>query len=210
MKNIVTAIRVSIIATLSLTVVVSFIYPVVVWGAAQALFSYKANGSLIDKDGKVIGSRLLGQSFSAPKYFHTRPSAAGKGYDAANSGGSNLGPISDKFLNGAPADPKAQPPVDAFAGLKQRVEEYRKVNGLSPEVKIPADAVTASASGLDPHISPRNAELQLPRVAKERGLSEDAVKKLVDEYTEKPDLGLLGEPGVNVLRLNLALDGSRT
>lgn len=209
MKSLLTSLRISVIATLVLTLLVSVVYPAAVWGFAQALFGGKANGSLVEKDGKVVGSALLGQTFSSPQYFHTRPSAAGKGYDAAASSGSNLGPISDKFLNGIADNPETKDADESFAGLKQRAEAYRKVNGLAPEAKIPADAVTASGSGLDPHISPRNAELQLPRVARERGLSEDAVRKLVSDFTDKPSLGILGEPGVNVLSLNLSLDAAR-
>lgn len=192
MKNILTSLRVSVVAVLTLTFVVSALYPAVVWGFAQALFTAKANGSLLEKNGKVVGSALLGQTFSSPKYFQSRPSAAGKGYDAANSGGSNSGPINDKYLS----------------GVKQLAENYRQVNGLATDVMIPVDAVTASGSGLDPHISPRNAELQLHRVARERGLGEAEVRRLVNDSTDNPDLGVLGEPGVNVLRLNLALDES--
>ena len=190
MKNILEQARTAVIATLVLAVILCGIYPVAVWGVAQLLFSDKANGSLIERDGKVIGSKLIGQNFSAPKYFHTRPSAAGKGYDAANSGGSNLGPISQKHLD----------------AVRDRVAAYRKINNLNSDVKIPVDAVTASASGLDPHISPMNAKLQLIRVAKERALSEDQVGKLIEEHTNLPFLGLLGDPAVNVITLNVALD----
>ena len=155
------------------------------------LFHDKANGSLIvDQDGTVRGSKLLAQGFTADKYFHPRPSAAGNGYDAASSGGSNLGPTSQK-LNDA---------------IKDRIGAYRKENGLSENDSVPADAVTASGSGLDPHISLRNAELQTPRVAKARGLSEEKVRELVQQNTDGRDLGVLGDPGVNVLELNLALD----
>lgn len=208
MKNILTALRISLVATLVLTVLVSVIYPAVVWGFAQAVLSHKANGSLLQKDGKVVGSALLGQTFTSPQYFHSRPSAAGKGYDAASSSGSNLGPISDKFLNGAKDNPETRDVDESFAGLKQRVENYRTVNHLGSDVKVPVDAVTASASGLDPHISPQNAGLQIARVAQTRNLSEDIVRKLVEEATEKPDFGILGEAGVNVVKLNLALDSS--
>jgi potassium-transporting ATPase KdpC subunit len=201
MKNILGILRVSFVATLILTVALGVIYPSLVLGVSQIFFSEKANGSLILKEGKVLGSSLIGQKFSSPKYFYSRPSAAGKGYDAANSSGSNLGPISAKLLNGGSDE-----------GLTQRVQAYRALNGLTPEVKIPADAVTASASGLDPHISPRNAELQLTRVARERGLSEDVVRKLIAQNTDRPDWGLLGEAGVNVVQVNLALDaiGAKT
>ena len=190
MKNLIQQLIISVVATLVLGLIVSAAYPVVVWGIAQAVFPAKANGSLIEKDGKVVGSALLGQNFVAPKYFHPRPSAAGKGYDATSSGGTNLGPTSQKFLD----------------GVKKAAEDYRKENGLAPDARIPADAVTSSGSGLDPHISPQNAALQVSRVARERGMSEDAVLKAVSQNTAQPDLGLFGEPGVNVLMLNLALD----
>ena len=178
-------------ATVILAIVCCGIYPLVVFGIGQTLFHDQANGSLlVEKDGTVHGSRLLGQGFTAAKYFHPRPSAAGNGYDATSSGGSNLGPTSQK-LNDA---------------IKDRVEAYRKENGLKETEAVPADAVTASGSGLDPHISVRNAELQAPRVARVRGLTPEKVLQLVRANTESPDLGFLGDPGVNVLRLNLALD----
>ena len=205
MNSIKTEIRTSILATLSLAFIACLLYPAIVWGLGQTFFSDNANGSLIVRDGKVIGSKLIGQNFSSPRYFHSRPSAAGKGYDAAASSGSNVGPISDKFLNGIVDDPKTKED-ESFAGLKQRVETYRGMNGLGSDVKIPPDAVTASASGLDPHISPRNAELQTPRIARERGISEVAVKAILEQYTDRRFLGLLGDDGVNVLMVNLALD----
>lgn len=192
MKDLFSEIRGAVMATLVLAVVCCGLYPVVVWGIAQVAFPDKANGSLItDAKGTVVGSKLLGQGFTGEKYFHPRPSAAGNGYDAANSSGSNLGPTSQK-LNDA---------------IKERVEAYRKENGLKDTDAVPADAVTASGSGLDPHISLRNAELQTARVAKARNLSVDKVAELIRAHTDKADLGLLGEPGVNVLRLNLSLDG---
>jgi K+-transporting ATPase ATPase C chain len=170
------------------------LYPLIVFGISQALFHDKANGSLIvDKGGAVHGSKLLGQSFTAEKYFHPRPSAAGNGYDAASSGGSNLGPTSQK-LNDA---------------IKDRIDAYRKENGLSGNEPVPADAVTASGSGLDPHISLQNAELQIPRVAKARGMAEEKVRELIQQNTDGRDLGVFGDPGVNVLQLNLALDQLR-
>ena len=176
---------------LILAVVCCGLYPLIVFGISQAVFHDKANGSLIvDSDGTVRGSRLLAQGFTANKYFHPRPSAAGNGYDAANSNASNLGPTSQKLKD----------------AIKDRVNAYRKENGLSENESVPADAVTASGSGLDPHISLRNAELQTPRVAKARGLSEDKVRALVQQNTDVRDLGVLGDPGVNVLELNLALD----
>jgi K+-transporting ATPase ATPase C chain len=191
MKAFFSEIRGAVFATLILAVICCGLYPLVVFGIAQALFRDKANGSLIiDPDGTVRGSKLLAQGFTADKYFHPRPSAAGNGYDAASSGGSNLGPTSQK-LNDA---------------IKDRVAGYRKENGLSETEPVPADAVTASGSGLDPQISLRNAELQTPRVAKARGLSEEKIRELVQQNTDGRDLGVLGDPGVNVLELNLALD----
>jgi K+-transporting ATPase ATPase C chain len=159
----------------------------------QLFFSHQANGSLItSKDGKtILGSELLGQQFSSDKYFNSRPSAAGTGYDAANSGGTNFGPTSQKLND----------------SVKAAVDAYRKQNNLPAGAPVPADAVTSSASGLDPHISLKNAAIQIPRVAKARNLSSDQVATLVQKYTEGRDLGVLGEPRVNVLKLNLALDG---
>lgn len=191
MKAFFSEFRSAILATLVLAVVCCGLYPLIVFGISQTLFRDKANGSLIvDKDGTVRGSKLLGQNFSADKYFHPRPSAAGNGYDAANSSGSNLGPTSQK-LNDA---------------IKDRIEAYRKENSLSADASVPADAVTASGSGLDPHISLGNAEVQIARVAKARGLDEGKVRQLIQENTEGRDFGVFGEPGVNVLKLNLALD----
>jgi len=191
MKELFSEIRGAVLATLVIAIVCCGLYPLIVFGISQALFYQKANGSLIlDKDGSVRGSKLLGQSFTVDKYFHPRPSAAGNGYDAANSGGSNLGPTSQK-LNDA---------------IKDRIDAYRKENGLSQNQPVPADAVTASSSGLDPHISLRNAELQAPRVAKARGLSEEKLRELIKQNTDERDLGVLGDPGVNVLTLNLALN----
>jgi potassium-transporting ATPase KdpC subunit len=191
MKELFSEIRGAVLATLIIAFVCCGVYPLVVFGISQALFHDKANGSLIQgKDGTVRGSKLLGQGFSGEKYFHPRPSAAGNGYDAANSSGSNLGPTSQK-LNDA---------------IKDRIAAYRKENGLSDTDPVPADAVTASGSGLDPHISPRNAEYQLPRVAKARGLSEEKLRELIQQNTDARDLGILGDPGVNVLTLNRALD----
>jgi len=191
MKELFSQLRSAVMATLVLAVVCCGLYPLIVFGIGQAAFRDQANGSLItDKDGTVRGSKLLGQSFTAAQYFHPRPSAAGKGYDAANSSGSNLGPTSQK-LNDA---------------IKERIAAYRKENGLRDTDSVPADAVTASGSGLDPHISLRNAELQAARVAKERALSVAQVRALIYQNTDSADLGVLGDPGVNVLRLNLALD----
>lgn len=191
MKDLFNDIRGAIVSTLVLAVVCCGLYPVIVWGIAQAAFNKKANGSLItDAKGTIIGSSLLGQSFSGAKYFHPRPSAAGTGYDAASSSGTNLGPTSQK-LNDA---------------IKARIAAYRTENGLKETDAVPADAVTASGSGLDPHISAKNAEVQAARVAKARNLSTDKVLELVRTNTDHADLGILGEAGVNVLKLNLALD----
>ena len=194
MKEFFSHIRGAVVSTFVLAVVCCGLYPLIVFGISQALFRDKANGSLIvDKDATVRGSKLLGQGFADAKYFHPRPSAAGNGYDAASSGGSNLGPTSQK-LNDA---------------IKERIAAYRAENDLSESQPVPADAVTASGSGLDPHISLRNADLQTARVAKARGLSEEKVRELVQQYTAVRDLGVFGDPGVNVLQLNLALDKAR-
>ena len=190
-------------------------YPVTVYAIGQTAFRWKANGSLVDKDGNpttpenAAGSRLLGQSFTSPGYFHPRPSAAGSGYDAASSSGTNLGPISDKFLNGAADDPKTKDVDESFAGIKQLVQAYREENGLSPDALVPGDAVTRSASGLDPHISPEAAAYQVTRVAGQRHLLPADVKALVSQHTEGRQWGVFGEPRVNVLQLNIALDSLR-
>jgi K+-transporting ATPase ATPase C chain len=185
-------IKTTVIVTLVLLFVCCCIYPVFVFGAGQLFFPAKADGSIVyDANGKPIASTLLGQTFSADKYFNPRPSAAGTGYDSTQSGGSNLGALSQSLHD----------------SVRQRVADYRKANNLSDSQLVPADAVTASGSGLDPHISVKNALLQLPRVAKLRGMSEADLKALVDKYTDGPDLGILGEPGVNIVKLNLALDG---
>ena len=191
MKDLVAELRAAIAATLLLAVLCCGIYPAVVWAVGQGLFSHKANGSLVRVDGNVVGSSLLAQGFSGPSYFHPRPSAAGKGYDAASSSGTNLGPTSKKLIE----------------DVKQRVSGYRAENGLPPDTLVPADAVTSSASGLDPHISVRNASLQAARVAKARGIGEKEVRAKVEAHTEGRTLGFLGEPRVNVLTLNLSLDG---
>lgn len=191
MKTLFCELRSALAATTILALVCCGLYPLAVWAIAQVAFPHKANGSLIvATDGTVRGSELLGQNFTAAKYFHPRPSAAGNGYDAANSSGSNLGPTSQK-LNDA---------------IKDRIAAYRTENGLKETDAVPADAVTASGSGLDPHISPRNAELQASRIAKARNLSTEKLCELIQQNTDTADLGILGESGVNVLKLNLALD----
>jgi K+-transporting ATPase ATPase C chain len=194
MKNLISELRSAVMVTLALAVVCCGIYPLVVFGVGQALFRDKANGSLIkDASGNLRGSKLLGQGFTADKYFHPRPSSAGNGYDAANSSGSNLGPTSQKLRD----------------AIVQNVADYRSQNGLATNAPVPADAVTGSASGLDPHISLQNAELQAPRVAKARGLDLEKVRVLIKQNTDGSDLGFLGDPGVNVLKLNLALDDAQ-
>lgn len=259
--------RVSVVATFVLAVLCCGFYPLVVWGLSQVFFHDKANGSLItDANGQVIGSKLIGQPFSDAKYFHPRPSAAGNGYDATASGGSNLGPTSKKLLNGTTkpttqpnpkgGDPIPGPDAVDYDGIKLRLVNYLEENGrtyalirekrddkgnvterttvdpktfktdkgdydqvklvnafnddvaltVKPSEDVPADAVTASASGLDPHISVENAQIQVGRVASARKVSIEQVKQLIDQNTDGRDLGVLGEPGVNVLTLNLALD----
>jgi potassium-transporting ATPase KdpC subunit len=197
MKNLFVELRAAVMVTLTFAIVCCGLYPLVVFGIGQVLFHNQANGSLIvDANGTVHGSKLLGQQFTADKYFQSRPSAAGNGYDATSSGGSNLGPTSTNLA----------------ATIAQRIADYRTGNGLATNALVPADAVTASGSGLDPHISLVNAELQAPRVAKARNLSAEIVLALVRANIDSASLGFLGEPGVNVLKLNLALDrlGSQT
>ena len=191
MRRWIAELRITLKAVLALAVILCGIYPAAVWILAQGLFPAKANGSLVVRNGTTLGSSLIGQDFSGPAYFHPRPSAAGKGYDALRSGGSNLGPTSKKLVD----------------EVRRRVAAYRAENSLAPAILVPPDAVTASASGLDPHIGLKNASLQAPRVATARGLDEDRVRRLITELTEGRDLGVLGEPRVNVLMLNLALDG---
>jgi len=193
MKNIIAEFGRSIVATIFFAVILCGLYPLVVYGAAQLLFPHQANGSLlVDKSGAVHGSELLAQNFTGAQYFHPRPSAAGaNGFDATSSGGSNLGPTSSNLV----------------ANITQNIATYRSDNNLATNAPVPADAVTASASGLDPHISVANAEIQIARVAKARGISEEQVRKLVQQNTTGRDLGLFGEPRVNVMTLNFALDG---
>ena len=192
MKNLMAEVRPAIVSTLVLGAVTCGVYPLVVTGIAQTAFEEKAGGSLMrDGKGEVRGSALIGQLFVAENHFHGRPCAAGAGYDGASSGGSNLGPTSKKL----------------HEQMQERVAAYRAMNGLPEGAEVPADAVTASGSGLDPHISVTNAEWQAGRVGRARGLSEAAMKALVQAHTEGPDFGLLGEGRVNVVTLNEALDG---
>lgn len=184
MKSLVTAILMAIVTT----VLLGLIYPLVVTGVAQVMFPDKANGQLIRRDGQIIGSRIIGQPFSSPGYFRPRPSAAGAaGYDAGASSGSNLGPTNKKLIDRVKADAE-------------------RLQAENPGKPVPVDLVTASASGLDPHISPAAAEFQVPRVARERGMGEEEIRRIVAQFTEGRLFGFLGEPRVNVLSLNLALD----
>jgi len=225
-----------------MTVLTGLVYPAVITGIAQVVFRDQANGSLIVSNGQVVGSRLIGQNFTKPEYFHPRPSAAGTGYDPTASAGSNLGPTSAKLINGTTKMDDKKTEVVDFDGIKDRIVHYcvdndipydssRPLNGFkdaqgnlddvklikafnddkaplvfTPKTPIPADAVTASASGLDPHISPGNAQAQAARVARARGISVVQVQDLMVQHTEGRSLGFLGEPSVNVLQLNLALD----
>jgi len=192
MKNILAEFGRSITATFFFAVVLCGVYPLIVFGASQLLFPHQANGSLlVDKSGAVRGSALLAQNFTGAQYFHPRPSAAGaNGFDATSSSGSNLGPTSSNLV----------------ANITRNIANYRAENNLGTNAPVPADAVTASGSGLDPHITPANAEIQITRVAKSRGLAEDRVLELVKQSTSGRDLGVFGEPRVNVMTLNFALD----
>jgi K+-transporting ATPase ATPase C chain len=178
---------ISVLMTLATTLLLGIVYPLVVTGLAQVLFPRKANGQLIQKAGKTVGSSIIGQGFSGPSYFHPRPSAAGNGYDAANSAGTNLGPTNQKLID--------------------RVhQDVASLQAENPNQAVPIDLVTTSASGFDPHITPAAAEYQLPRVAKERGTTVDQLRALLAKHTQGRQLGVLGEPRVNVLELNLELD----
>jgi K+-transporting ATPase ATPase C chain len=190
--------RPAILSVLVLTLLTGGAFPLLLFAIVRPLFPHQAGGTLVTRGGAVVGSELIGQEFTRPEYFQSRPSAAGSGYDGTSSGGTNLGPNNPKLRNGA-AD---------FAGIRQLAEEYRMRNGLAPDAPIPIDAVTRSGSGLDPDITPANAALQVPRVARARGLSEEAVRRLVANHTKGPQLGFLGSPRVSVLELNLALDQS--
>lgn len=202
--------RPAIVLTLLFVLFTGLLFPGIIWGLGQATFPHQANGSLIrDGGGNVIGSELIGQSFTRPEYFHPRPSAAGAGYDAANSSGTNLGPTSAKLVNGIPDDPATPDTDETYLGFTQLALAYRQENGLAPNTPIPADAATRSASGLDPDISIDNAALQVARVAQARNWSTARVQQLLAEHQSPRVLGFFGEPHVNVLRLNLALDAAR-
>ncbi len=224
------------------TILLGIAYPLFMTGVSQAVFPHQANGSLITQGGKVAGSEIIGQGFSKPQYFHPRSSAAGSGYDATSSGGTNLGPTSVKLLYGTTKIDDRKNEVVDFDGLSLRMAHYCLENDIpyessaplnqfkdakgnlddvklikafndakepltfKPKIPIPSDAITTSASGLDPEISPANAQLQIARVAKARGMSVNQISQLVARFTAGPDLGILGEPRVNVLKLNLALD----
>lgn len=179
----------AVMLTLVITVLTGLVYPLVVTGLSQVLFSHRANGSLIEANGKVVGSELIGQKFTRPEYFHGRPSAAGDGYDAANSGATNFGPTNQNLVN----------------RVRDDVAKFRQENPTYTG-PIPADLLTSSASGLDPHISPASAFAQVDRVAKARGIAADAVRRTVEQRVEGRQFGIFGEPRVNVLALNLDLD----
>lgn len=178
---------IAVLMTLATTILLGIIYPLVVTVIAQGLFSDKANGQLIEHNGHMIGSRIIAQQFTGPRYFHPRPSAAGNGFDAANSGGTNLGPTNQKLI-------------------ARVADDAAKLAAENPHQPVPVDLLTTSASGLDPHISPAAAEFQVPRVAHERGIDEESVRQLVRKHTEGRQWGFLGEARVNVLELNLDLD----
>jgi K+-transporting ATPase ATPase C chain len=179
--------KVAILMTIVTTVLLGLVYPLVVTALAQLLFRDKANGQLISRNGEIVGSRIIGQAFVGRGYLHSRPSVAGNGYDAANSGGSNLGPTNQHLIDRVKAD-------------------VARLQAENPGQPIPVDLVTTSASGLDPNVSPAGAEFQVPRLARERGLSEDQVRQIILQHTEQRTWSLLGEPRVNVLEVNLALD----
>jgi potassium-transporting ATPase KdpC subunit len=192
MRSLIRQLRPALLMVMVFTLICGVAYPLLSTLIGQTAFGDKANGSLIRRDGVVVGSKLIGQSFVAPQYFHPRPSAAGAGYDGSASSGSNLGPTNPDLLQ----------------AVSDRVAAYREENGLSADALVPVDAVTASGSGLDPHISVANARLQIARVAQERGLDVSAVATLVKKYTDDRQFLVLGEPGVNVVELNLALDST--
>ena len=196
MKTVIISLKYSLVTIILLGI----IFPLVVWAGSQIAFPYQANGSKIVLNGKVVGSELIGQKFEQDKYFHGRPSAAGSGYDSSNSSGTNLGPTSDKLINGVNTD------TSKFTGIISLESDYRKTNLLDDNLLLPADAVTYSASGLDPHISIQNAKLQANRISKSRNIEITKIINLIDSMTEARYLGIFGEPRVNVLKINIALD----
>jgi K+-transporting ATPase ATPase C chain len=203
-------VRPALVLTAFFVLLTGLLFPGVIWAVGQALFPSQANGSLVrDAHGNMIGSALIGQNFTRPEYFHPRPSAAGSGYDAANSSGTNLGPTSDKLIYGQKDDPATKEVDESFAGFIELAQAYRAENGLAPDAPIPADAATRSGSGLDPDISIGNAELQVARVARARHWSRGKVREILAQNETERALGLFGEPHVNVLLLNLALDAQK-
>ena len=182
--------KIAILFTIVTTVLLGIVYPLVVTGLSQLLFRDKANGQLVSRNGEVVGSRIIGQTFAAPGYLHSRPSAAGNGYDAANSGGTNFGPTNQKLIDRVKADTE-------------------RLQAENPGAPVPVELVTTSASGLDPDLSPAGAEFQIPRIAHERGLSEDQVRAIITRYASPRQLGYLGEARINVLEVNLALDEAK-
>lgn len=193
-------------ATIVTLLLTGIVYPIVVTGLADVFFPHAAAGSFIDAQGHEVGSELIGQGFTAPPYFHPRPSASG--YDGANSSGTNLSVTSKKLREGQPDDPATKDVDESFTGVADLAKAYRAENELADDTEIPADAVSRSASGIDPDISPENARLQVARVAKARGITVDRVRAILDQHTDAPFLGVFGEPRVNVLVINLALDRS--
>ena len=182
--------KIAILFTIVTTVLLGVVYPLVVTGLSQVLFRDKANGQLISRNGEVVGSRIIGQTFAGPGYLHSRPSAAGNGYDAANSGGTNFGPTNQKLIDRVKADTE-------------------RLQAENPGAPVPVELVTTSASGLDPELSPAGAEFQVPRIARERGLSEEQVRAIIAKYSSLRQLGYLGEARINVLEVNLALDEAK-
>jgi len=202
-----THLRPAILLTAFFVVLTGLLFPGVIWALGQAIFSHQANGSLLrDAPGNVIGSELIGQNFTKPEYFHPRPSAAGNGYDGANSSGTNLGPTSDKLIHGLEDDPATKDVDETYLGFNDLAKAYREENGLPEDTALPADAATRSGSGLDPDISIGNAELQVERVARSRHWSAERVRQVLAQNQHERLLGIFGEPRVNVLQLNLALD----
>jgi potassium-transporting ATPase KdpC subunit len=182
--------KIAVLFTIVTTVLLGIVYPLVITGLSRLIFRDKANGQLISRNGEVVGSRIIGQTFAGPGYLHSRPSAAGNGYDAANSGGTNYGPTNQKLIDRVKADTE-------------------RLQAENPGTPVPVDLVTTSASGLDPDLSPAGAEFQVPRIARERGLSEEQVRAIIAKYSIPRQLGFLGEARVNVMEVNMALDEAK-